>query len=375
VGGPDKPRPRRAERGAAIVARLDDPAIYATGDPRGLGRLCRGFPSQLVDAGRLADGVRLPGKPPQAVVLLGMGGSAVAGDLLRALWHERAPCPVEVIRGYTVPAWVGPDTLVVASSYSGETEETLAAFDAARAAGAGALVVTSGGRLGERATREDLPWVRIPPGFPPRAALAYLLVPLVTVLGRVWPALGHADERDEAAEVVESLGVELGPESAAPANPAKALAAWALGRTPVIYGSDATASVAYRWRTQFEENAKVLAASGALPEMNHNAIEAWGAGPGGRWAVVFLRDRGDHPRVARRIELTRAIIEAHAPTREVWSRGRGQLARILSLVSLGDWVSYYVALLRGVDPWTVETLDAFKRRMAEPDRVTSGQDA
>lgn len=346
---------------------LDDLGSYAAADPRGFRELLRGFAGQVADAARLAEGLRLDGGTPRAVVVLGMGGSAVAGDLLQELCHDRAPFAVHVTRGYTVPAWVGADTLAVASSYSGNTEETLAAFAAARARGARGVVVTSGGELGERARRDGILWVRVPPGFPPRAALAYLLVPLVVLLDPTGRALGGAEEREEAVAVLKALGADLAPEVPLAQNPGKELGAWLAGRTPVIYGTDLTAPVAYRWRTQLEENAKVLALSGALPEIDHNAIEAWGGSGAGPWAVIFLRDGAEHPRVARRVGPTRAITEAQVPTREAWARGNGRLARMLSLVLLGDWASYYLAILRGVDPWTAATIEAFKRQMADAD--------
>jgi glucose/mannose-6-phosphate isomerase len=351
-----------------VTAPLDDPATYPAIDPRGFRELLRGFAGQLSEASGLADGVVVGrGGPwtPRAVVLLGMGGSAVAGDFLQALCETRAPFPVVVVRGYTVPAWVGPDSLVIASSYSGQTEETLSAFDAARARGARLVAVTSGGRLGDAARRDGHPWIRVPGGFPPRAALAFLLMPLVVLLEGAGAHLGGESEREEAVSVLKGVGSDLAPEVPATENPAKALAAALADRVPVVYGTDATGPVAYRWRTQFEENAKVLALSGVLPEMNHNAIEAWGGGVGRQWAAVFLRDRGEHPRVARRVALTRDVIGARAPVHEAWSRGDGRLARLLSLALTGDWVSYYLAVLRGVDAWAVETLEGFKRRMAE----------
>ncbi|MBI3456229.1 MAG: hypothetical protein HY002_10625 [Candidatus Rokubacteria bacterium] len=203
----------------------------------------------------------------------------------------------------------------------------------------------------------------MPAGFPPRAALAFLLIPLVALLDGLGAALGGEQVREEAVAVLQALGAELVPEIPVAENPAKALALKLAGRVPVVYGTDATGPVAYRWRTQFEENAKVLALSGVLPEMNHNAVEAWGGGSGTAWAVVLLRDRGEHPRVARRAALTRAIVEARAPVHEAWARGEGLLARLLSLVLLGDWTSYYLAVLRGADPWAVGILEEFRRRM------------
>jgi glucose/mannose-6-phosphate isomerase len=229
--------------------------------------------------------------------------------------------------------------------------------------------VSSGGLLGERATRDGTPWIRVPPGLPPRAALPSLLVPILVLLERAGAIAPGAEDRREAVAVLIALGSELEPGVPCRENLAKGLVKWAADRTLAIYGADMTAAVAYRWTTQIEENAKTLAFSGALPEMNHNAIEAWGWDEVGAWAVVLLRDATDHPRVARRVELTRAIIGARAPIREVWSRGRGPLARLLSLTLIGDWVSYYLAIRRGVDPWAVGTLEGFKRSMARPERV------
>ncbi len=356
-----------------MIERLDDPGAYAAGDPRKFGELIRGFAGQLADAAGLAAGLVVEGRPPRALLALGMGGSAAAGDLVQGLCHEAAAFPVQVVRGYTVPAWVGPETLVVASSYSGQTEETLAALEGARRREARVVVLTSGGALGEWARRDGLPWVRLPSGYPPRAALAFLLMPLVVLLDRWGAVPGGPAAREEAVRVVAALGGELAPEVPAAENPAKTLAAALAGHLPVVYGTDLTGPVAYRWRTQLEENAKVLALSGVLPEMNHNAIEAWDGDARSARAVVILRDAGEHPRVARRARLTRELLGARAPVREVWARGEGRLARLLSLVLHGDWTSYYLALLRGVDPWAVEALEAFKRRMSEGSGPTAGR--
>jgi glucose/mannose-6-phosphate isomerase len=345
--------------------RLDDAAVHAAVDVRGFRELLRGFPEQIAEGTRLGEALALPAARPRAVAVIGMGGSAVGGDYLQALAEPAAPFPVAVLRGYTVPAWVGPDTLVVGSSYSGQTEETLAAFEDARARGAAAVVVSSGGALGERARRDGLAWAKVPAGFPPRAAFAFLLMPTVVLLERLGADLGGAEARAEAVAALRSLGAELQPEVPLEKNPAKALAVALHGPVPVIYGTDATGPVAHRWRTQLEENPKVLAISGILPEMNHNALEAWGGRPPGSWAVVLLRDRGEHPRVARRAALTREVLEARAPVHEAWGHGGGRLARLLTLTLLGDWVSYYLAILRGVDPWSMDRMEALKRRMAE----------
>lgn len=346
---------------------LDAPDLLARYDPRGFWQLLRGLPEQLTEAWGLAEAVPLPSGPIRHVVILGMGGSAIGGDLLRALARDRLSVPVEVVRGYALPAWIGPGTLLAAVSYSGDTEETLSGFETALARGAAPLVLTSGGELGRRARERGLPLIQLPAGFPPRAALAYLFLPLVRVLERLGLALLQPGELTEATELLHALGDELGPDRPAAANPARALARWLHDRLPVVYGTDGLPGpCAYRWKTQLEENAKVLAVAGLLPELDHNEVTGWAGDPlAGRCAAVFLRDAGDHPRVARRVALTRAIVDRAAESREVWSRGHGRLARLLSLVATGDWVSLYLAALRGVDPWPVETIEALKRRLEE----------
>lgn len=336
-------------------------------DRRGLWELLRRFPDQVAEAPGLAEAVPLPRGPVRHLVVLGMGGSAIGGDLLRAMALDRLPFPVEVVRGYAVPAWIGPEALVVVASYSGDTEETVDAYEAVRARGAHSVVLTCGGELGRRAEAHALSVIRLPGGFPPRAAVAYLFLPLVRLLERLGFPLLESGELDEAVGVLRAYGEELGPERPEAQNPAKVLAGWLHERLPVVYGTEGfSAACAYRWKTQLEENAKVLAVAGTLPEADHNEVTGWDGDPAaGRGAVIFLRDPGDHPQVARRIALTRAVVERRARSREVWARGRGRLARLLSLVAIGDWVSLYLAALRGVDPWPVETIEALKRQLAE----------
>ncbi len=346
---------------------LDASDALTRHDRRGLWELLRRLPEQVAEAPGLADSVPLPRGPVRQVVILGMGGSAVGGDLLEALTLDRLPIPVRVVRGYTVPLWVGPESLVVVASYSGDTEETLSGFEAARGRGAPLVVVTSGGELGRRAGALDVPTVRLPGGFPPRAAVAYLFLPLVRLLERLGFPVLESDELDEAGRVIRALGEEVGPECPEAKNPAKALAGWLQDRLPVVYGSQGlSAPCAYRWKTQLEENAKILAVAGVLPELDHNEVVGWDEDPrADGLAAVFLRDPEDHPRVARRFALTRRVVERRARSQEVWSRGRGRLARLLSLVALGDWVSVYLAALRGVDPWPVETIEVLKRQLSE----------
>jgi glucose/mannose-6-phosphate isomerase len=293
-----------------------------------------------------------------------MGGSAAGGDLLAACAGDLLRVPVLTHRGYGLLEAAGAGSLVIAASYSGDTAEALSAFAAARAAGADVLAVTQGGRLGALAARHGVPLVTLPGGLPPRMALGYLFFPMLTALaGAGLPTLPAA-EVDEALDLVAAQAAELGPEQPAEKNEAKRLALDIGDRTPVAYGGQLTGAVAYRWKTDIEENAKRLAVAGALPEMNHNEIEAWRPPEAGRLHAVLLRDRGEHPDIGRRFEVLRALIApAAGGISEAWSRGEGRLARLLSLIYLGQWTSYYLALLRGVDPWTVPMLTEVRRRL------------
>ena len=304
---------------------------------------------------------------PRHVVVAGMGGSAVAGDLVSALATDRASVPVTVWRAYGVPAFVGPESLVVATSYSGNTGEAVAALDAALRHGAAAAVVTSGGILSELARERNLPLVRLPGGLMPRFALGYLFFPLVGLVESLGVTLLGDTERAEALDLLEVMGRELEPGRPEAGNEAKRLARSLDGRIPVIYGSGFAAAVAYRWKTQLEENAKLLAFHGRLPEVDHNEIEGW-RDPGARgFHAVFLRDAEEDEVTARRIALTRELIRERAGgMSEVWARGQGRLARLFSLIYVGDWAGYYLALLRGVDPSPVEMIEEIKRRLREP---------
>ena len=344
---------------------LDDPRAISEADPHRVAEILAAFPAQCREALTLRCEPPLPRRRPPLVIVAGMGGSAAGADLLAASSLEELDVPILVHRGYGLPAAAGKHALVVALSYSGETAEVLSAADAALARGAPLVTLSAGGRLGELARSRRLPHVRLPGGLMPRMALGYLFFGLAGVLTDI--DLAVATEAELAAAVVrlEPLARELAPTRAAPGNEAKRLALAIGDRLPVIYGGPATGAVAYRWKTDLEENAKLLALAGALPEMNHNEIEAW-RGPAARDRhVVFLREEGEPREIARRFAVVHDLIGPVAGgVSECWARGAGRVARLLALAYVGMWVSYYAALARGVDPWTVELLDEVKRRLA-----------
>lgn len=310
--------------------------------------------------GLTADGLK-------GVVICGMGGSAIGGDLLRTLAEPEAPVPVQVVRGYTMPGWVGADTLVVASSYSGGTEETLSCFEAAQACGARIVAVASGGDLMGRAEAAGLPRIAIPGGLQPRAALGYSLGALLR-LGRALGLLALPDgDFASAVDEAEARGRRYAADGD---HEAGRLADYLHGRLPVVYsGAGLLKAVNMRWRTQLHENAKALAYGNLLPELDHNEIMGFEAAPAEileRLAVVVLRDAEEHPQVQRRVAATQAIVEPRvALWQEVRSEGVNRLSRLLSLVQLGDWTSYWLAMRQGVDPTPVESIQRLKATLAE----------
>lgn len=344
---------------------LDDPAAIAAGDPSGM----------LAAAGRLGDDLRtglasgaaagIGAFGPDAVLVCGMGGSAVAGDVASAVGRDRFPTPVAVMRGASVPAWAGPRTLVVASSYSGDTAETNDAFEAAVARGCRLAVISSGGRLSARAVELGVPLARVPGGMQPRAALGHLAGALLGILAGSGAFPDASDEVDEASRIVATVVAGLAPHVAVADNPAKRLAIAIGQRVPVIWGSDGPAGVAaYRWRTQWNENAKSPASSSAMSELDHNEIVGWAPGRGDGFAIVALRTSDERPDLPARFAFTADVARAAgAIVEEVWAAGDGPLARMLSLIAVGDHASAFSAILRGIDPTPVDAITRLKEHL------------
>ena len=355
---------------------LTDPAAQ---DPQDMRAAVRAFPDHL-DVGwaraEAADDVarffESPAEPVfdaaalNGVVLVGMGGSAIGGDLVRTLVAAESPVPFAVVRDYTLPAYVSERTLVIASSYSGGTEETLAAYAEAVRRGARVVVVTSGGEIAERAAADGFPTVTIPGGLQPRAALGYSLGAVLRVaraLGLL--SLPDDDVREALAEARDRATLhDLDDDT----NPARTMSAAYVDRLPVIYtAAGLMEATAMRWQTQIHENAKHPAVGNVFPELDHNEIMAFEAGPAellSRMHATVLRDRDDHPQVQKRYDATRALVEASiAGWSEVHSEGESRLARVLSLVQFGDAASFWLAIRKNVDPTPVETIQALKKTL------------
>jgi glucose/mannose-6-phosphate isomerase len=328
------------------------------------------MPDQLQDALWRVESAGIEGSLPSLggltpLIVCGMGGSAIGGDLAEAALDSRLTKPLSTIRGYELPSWTTRDSVVLCASYSGNTEETLACYEAAGVIGTQRVVVTTGGRLAELARSDGVPVIPLPAALQPRAAVAYMFVSVVEVARLVGAAPGLRTEIDAASAHLQDLTREWGPEADTDSL-AKRVAQRVHGTCVCIYGAGCTAAVARRWKTQLNENAKVPAFFAELPEANHNEIVGWeGAGDMGSFTAVFLEDVDQHPRVGQRIELTSRLIEPGATgTLRLESRGSNPVERLLSLVLLGDLVSLYLAVLRGIDPSPVEVIERLKAELA-----------
>lgn len=315
---------------------------------------------------RVESAVIEPFEAPGGLIVAGMGGSAVGGALARAALGERARRPIAVVRDYRLPPWATPDSVVLCASYSGTTEETLAAYDAAGALGARRIVATTGGPLALRARADGVPVIPLPGGFAPRAAVAYLLVAALEVAALCGVGERLVAEIDAAAAHAHGLAAQWGPDGP-PDGPAKELARALRSTAPQIAGAELTAPIAYRWKCQLNENAKLPAFCAQLPELDHNEIVGWeGAAEVGRFSAVLLDDCDLHPRVRRRLQLTRELIAATgAPAFCVQSQGQTRTERLISLVLMGDLVSLYLAVLRGVDPGPIEPIERLKAALTD----------
>jgi glucose/mannose-6-phosphate isomerase len=334
-------------------------------------KLLATFPEQCAEAIAIGREARVRLARPSEIVVTGLGGSAIGGDLLRSYLAGECSIPIFVNRSYNLPAFVGRRTLVLANSYSGNTEETLSAYRDAKKKGAAVVVISTGGKLAGLAKRNGDPWVAIPSGLPhpPRAALGYSFFPMLLLLIRNGIVRERRGELEATLGLLSGLRKRYCLENPTSGNRAKHIARALHGKLPILYSaSERMDAVTLRWRSQLNENAKTLAYSHLLPEMNHNEILGWEAlKPVMKNAyVLMLRDKGDHPRVQVRMELTKGLIAPQAGGyEEVWSEGKSLLARIFSLISLGDWVSFYLAMENRVDPMPVKKMDFLKKKLAE----------
>jgi len=351
-----------------MLSILDQMDYCDSIDPLSMRRLIQSFPDQVRDAAQRALSISLPRPGGVAnIVITGLGGSAIGGDVVGTAVGQYLRVPLIVNRDYRLPGFISNLSMVFASSYSGNTEETLSAFQQAYDSGAFLVCFSSGGKLADAAQERRLPLIRLPGGFPPRAALGYSSIAMLGALQSLGLVPDQASALSETVEVLDSIAERIGPAVDESRNPAKSLARSLHGKIIAIYGSNGLLSpAAARWRGQIEENAKNLALHHLLPEMNHNELVGWECPESclRSVAVVFLRDKEDYPQVQHRFELTRDIVKQAAGTvQEVWSEGKSLLARIFSVIYFGDYVSLYLSYLNGKDPVPVQVIERLKREL------------
>jgi glucose/mannose-6-phosphate isomerase len=295
------------------------------------------------------------------VTVVGMGGSAIAGEVLAAWLAAERGLELAVVKDSKLPPWTGEGDLVVAVSYSGNTLETLAATREAVVRGADIAGISSGGTLRDLCKGRGYPFAPLPAGLMPRAAFGYVF----GALSGLYDANVQGEVR-QAAEIVRDLGKNLAPSVADSKNPAKKLAAKLKGRTPILYSTPTYAPVARRWMTELNEMAKVLAWSSVLPEADHNELVGWdGDVTAKRFVPVFLRDPAEAEDHARMMDVTRDLIKRRTKVEEVVARGPSLLSRMLCTLQLGDFTSVYLAVLRKVDPTPVAVIGRLKERLAK----------
>ncbi|MBA3725555.1 MAG: bifunctional phosphoglucose/phosphomannose isomerase [Armatimonadetes bacterium] len=347
--------------------RLDDPAFVLRNDPKGMMGLTMGFPDQCRKALSIASSASLNDSLTgcDQIVVAGVGGSAAGGDFLRALFEAFSKTPCFVLRDYALPTFVNERTLVIACSYSGNTEETLTASAEALGRGCKMLAVTSGGALLEVGAKEGFPVIKVQAGQPPRTALGFLFVPPAVACVR----LGYLPELEfEAAFVmldscVERWGVQ------ARANPAKVLAGKLFETVPLIYGLGPWQGiVANRWKSQINENSKTMAFANTFPELNHNEIMGWSLADRqgvSKWATVILENGDESKRMQERSRVTQEIFSGKGEAHVVRAEGSSLLTQMLTLTFFGDLVSLYMAALYGIDPEAIDSINALKKALSE----------
>ncbi|MCZ6615468.1 MAG: bifunctional phosphoglucose/phosphomannose isomerase [Chloroflexi bacterium] len=349
---------------------LDQPELYDRFDPSRLRQRIAELPDQCQQAWEEGSAFSLPKTyaSAQAVLVAGMGGSAIGGDLLAGLAGlEEAP-PIHVVRDYILPSWVGPKTLVIASSYSGNTEETLSAYRQARERGAPLVAMTSGGTLAEEATRHNTPLFVITYQGEPRSAVGYSFIVPLALVCKLGLLADKAAQLREGTGLLRDLVSALNPEVPEAQNLAKTVAGAMHGKLPVVYGAGFLTAVARRWKTQLNENSKVWAFYEPLPELNHNAVQGYRlpAEIRERVYVTLLHSYFLHSRMSLRYQSTQDLLEREGVAhRQLDGVGESPLAHLLTTLLLGDYISYYLGILNQVDPAPVPVIDYLKEQLAE----------
>ena len=347
---------------------LDDLAKIKSVDKSNMLSFCTDAPKHYEVACKASRKLKLSFPKPKEIIVAGMGGSAIGGELLKDWARDKIAVPIEVCRDYSLPAYADESTLVFAVSYSGETEESLSVFLDAVKRGCEIISLSSGGKLQEFAEKLDVSHIPVPKGMAPRATLPYLFMPFPSILESIGLVSNVDLEISETIKVLKQVSVENSPAKPVNSNFSKTLASAICGSVPVVYGFGFYRAVAQRFKTQFNENSKVPAKWEFFPELNHNEIVGWeGISDHAKlFSIILIRDADEPVELHTRIETTKELMRKESlRIFEVYGKGKSMLARMCSVICLGDFTSVYLAVLRGVDPTPVRTINVLKERLAK----------
>jgi glucose/mannose-6-phosphate isomerase len=351
------------------ASHLDNPPLWAKIDPQGMLTCLHELPQRCQQAWQMAIAFNLPVdySAVDNIVILGMGGSAIGGDLIRSLVQGEVRVPILTYRDYDLPAFVAERTMVIASSHSGNTEETLSAFGQALDTRAKKLVITTGGKLKDLSVLKSIPIFHFDYPVPPRAAIPFSLLPILGLLQRLGLIADKSADVAEMINVLKDMATRINETVPAANNLAKQLAQRLYGKLPIVYGGGILAEVAHRWKTQLNENSKAWAFYEVFPELNHNAVVGYQFPTTlvNSIMLVMLQSASFPPHLQQRYQATYQILkQAKVSYQLVEATGTSQLSQMMGLVMFGDYVSYYLALLHRIDPTPVAAIDYLKAQMA-----------
>jgi glucose/mannose-6-phosphate isomerase len=356
---------RKGSSALKILDKLDEIAKVDRSD---MLSFCVEAPEHYRQAAELAENLSIEYPKPDSIVVAGMGGSGIGGDLLKDWARDRVSVPIEVCKEYSLPISAYRRTLIIAVSYSGETEETLSVLLDALKKKCMIISIGSGGKLHEFAGKMGFPHLLVPAGMAPRATLPYLFIPLLSIMQKIGLVSEVDNETSETFRVLKEISMKNSPRKLSAGNPSKQLAFNILGTVPAVYGHGIYRTVAQRIKTQINENSKNPAKWETLPELDHNEIVGWeeAAEYSKCLSAIFIRDENEPTEVLRRIEVTKDLMSRNIKRIfEIRSSGKSCLAKMASAICIGDFMSVYLAILRGVDPTPVKTITLLKSKLEQ----------
>ena len=361
------------------ITILDKPEEVKKIDKSNMLNLCVEAPEDCQDAIQRAKKIKIPNevkvskkitikyRNPQNIIITGMGGSAIGGEILQDWLRNKLPIPIQICRNYTLPAYANRNTLVFAISYSGETTETLNTFIDAIRRKCMTITISSGGHLLSFSKNLQIPHVTIPNGRPSRAAIPYIFFPLPILLEKMDILSNTEKDIEETIRVLKKVSEENSLHIPTKKNTSKTLALELKETIPVVYGFGKSRAVAHRMKTQFNENSKLFSTYNVFPELNHNEAVGWEAHEdfAKKISVILIRDHDEPPEIKHRIEMTK-MLALHKAQKilQIYARGKGRLAKMFSVLLVGDLASVYLAILQGIDPAPVKTIDLIKREIS-----------